>query len=85
MSWIVYVDVQVDVLPAASVTVIVTVVTPALNWLPGSGDCVFVMAQLSVANTVEVKSGNGTVQPTLTLVVRFLPSGTPTWRNSTPL
>jgi len=71
MSWIVYVDVQVDVLPAASVTVIVTVVTPALNWLPGSGDCVFVMAQLSVANTVELRSGNGTVQPMLTFVLKF--------------
>jgi len=59
------------VLPAASVTVIVTVVTPAFSWVPGDGDWVFVMEQLSVANTVEVRSGNGTVQPVLTFVLKF--------------
>ena len=47
--------------PAASVTVMVTVVTPVDTSVPAAGDCVItsevVAVQLSVAVTLAVKSG----------------------------
>lgn len=53
--------VQVVVLPAASATVIVTVVAPRPTIEPATGDCVTeVTAQLSVAVTPPVKSGKAT-------------------------
>jgi hypothetical protein len=65
VSTTVKVVVQVELLPAASVTVIVTVVTPRLAALPASGDCVTVKdgLQLSLASTPPVKSGSGAAQP----------------------
>ena len=52
---------QVVKFPAASVTVIVTVVAPVVTGVPAVGDCVmissFVAVQLSVAVTFPVKSG----------------------------
>ncbi len=52
---------QVMKFPAASVTVIVTVVTPIDTSVPAAGDCVItsegVAVQLSVAVTLAVKSG----------------------------
>ena len=54
---------QVLKLPAASVTVIVTVVTPVPTTVPSAGDCVITSdpdgVQLSVAVTAEVKLGTG--------------------------
>lgn len=58
-------------MPAASVTVMVTGCAPAAKDEPGVGDCVLVMAQLSVADTVEVRSGSTAEQPLLIVVVRF--------------
>ena len=65
VSTTVKVVVQVELLPAASVTVIVTVVTPRLAVLPASGNCVIVKdgLQLSEALTPPVKSGNGAAHP----------------------
>jgi hypothetical protein len=65
VSTTVIVALQVELLPAASVTVIVTVVTPRLATLPASGDCVIVKdgLQLSLASTPPVKSGSGAAQP----------------------
>jgi len=65
VSTTVKVVVQVELLPAASVTVIVTVVTPRLAVLPASGTCVIVKdgLQLSEALTPPVKSGNGAAHP----------------------
>ena len=59
VSVTVNVAVQVALLPAASVTVIVTVFAPKLAVLPASGDCVIVRdeLQLSVATTPPVRSG----------------------------
>jgi hypothetical protein len=50
---------QVSVLPASSVTVIVTEVTPRPTVVPAVGDCVIVsvVSQLSEAVTPDVKSG----------------------------
>ena len=61
VSVTVNVAVQVALLPAASVTVIVTVFAPKLAVLPASGDCVIVRdeLQLSVASTPAVKFGTG--------------------------
>ena len=59
VSTTVIVALHVELLPAASVTVIVTVVTPRLATLPASGDCVIVKdgLQLSLASTPPVRSG----------------------------
>ena len=55
--------------PAASVTVIVTVVTPVDTSVPAAGDCVItsegVAVQLSVAVTLAVKSGTAAWQEAL--------------------
>jgi len=61
VSTTVNVAVHVVVLPAASATVMVTVVAPKLAVLPANGDCVIVNdeLQLSVATTPAVKSGTG--------------------------
>ena len=52
---------QVLLFPEASVTVIVTVVTPVPTEVPAAGDCVItndpVAVQLSVADTLPVKFG----------------------------
>ena len=55
------VAVHVVVLPAASATVMVTVVAPKLAVVPANGDCVIVNdeVQLSVAITPAVKFGTG--------------------------
>ena len=55
---------QVEVLPAASVAVIVTTLAPRVAVEPLAGDCVIVgeTVQLSVATTVPVKSGSSAVQ-----------------------
>ena len=53
--------VHCELLPAASVTVMVMVVEPSAAVAPAKGDCVIVSdeLQLSEAETVEVKSGTG--------------------------
>jgi hypothetical protein len=63
--------VHCELLPAASVTVMVMVVEPSAAVAPAKGDCVIVSdeLQLSEAETVEVKSGTKAVQfaPALTV------------------
>jgi len=61
VSTTVNVAVHVVVLPAASATVMVTVVAPKLAVVPANGDCVIVNdeVQLSVAITPAVKFGTG--------------------------
>ena len=63
--------VHCELLPAASVTVMVMVVEPKAAVAPANGDCVIVSdeLQLSVADTAEVKSGTRAVQlaPALTV------------------
>jgi len=69
LSNTVYVVVQVELLLAASVTVIVTVVIPIPTVEPTAGDCVItrdpVAVQLSLAVTVPVKFGTVDVQAAL--------------------
>jgi hypothetical protein len=62
---------QVVALPAASVTVMVTGWAPAARLEPGAGDCDLTMAQLSVADTVDVRSGSTPEQPLLIVVVKL--------------
>ena len=66
--------VQVDVLPTASLTVIVTVVTPVPTVVPAAGLCVIVTdEQLSLATTPLVKSGTVDWQLPFALAVWFDP------------
>ena len=62
---------QVSVLPAASVAVIVTAVTPSPIVVPAVGDCVIVgdPVQLSVAVTLPVRSGIVAWQDALALIL----------------
>jgi hypothetical protein len=64
VSTTVKVAVHVVVLPAASATVIVTVLAPRLALAPATGDCVTTRLelQLSAATTPTVKSGTSAVQ-----------------------
>jgi hypothetical protein len=61
---------QVAVLPAASVTVMVTGCTPGASNDPATGDCVRVVAQSSVATTEERKSGKLATQFVLALAMK---------------
>ena len=62
VSTTVIVALHVELLPEASVAVIVTTVAPVVRLAPAAGDWVTVTTHASLVNTLVVRSGTSAVQ-----------------------